>query len=115
MTAGLTSALRGIGGEFELNRVVGALGVVSYVVGAHAFVAWELSQGREFDLVAYCTAFPAGFAGVMAAVAGAVGWKDTKVASAKITERTGAIPAPPPLGPPVEPQHEQPIEPGRVG
>lgn len=115
MTAGLTSALRGIGGEFELNRVVGALGVVVYVVGAQGFVAWEMAQGREFDLVAYCTAFPAGFAVAMGAVAGAVGWKDTKVASAKITERTGAVPAPPPLGPPVEPQHQPETEPGRVG
>lgn len=87
---GLTGAMRGIGGEFEINRVVGAFGGVVYVIGAQVFVAWNMIAGREFDLFMYCTAFPAGLAAVVAAIAGAVGWKDTKVAAAKNTERAGA-------------------------
>lgn len=98
---GLSNALRGYTGEFELNRVVGAFGGVSYVVGAHAFVAWNMIAGREFDLVAYCTAFPAGLGIAVGSIAGAVAWKDKGVASAKVIEQTGAVPAPPPAGPPV--------------
>ena len=85
-----TSALKGIGGEFEINRVVGAFGAVAYVMGANAFVAWDMARGNGFDLVAYCTAFPAGLAVAVAAIAGAVGWKDQKVANAKATERATA-------------------------
>ena len=96
---GITAALRGIGGEFEINRVVGAFGGITYVIGAQVFVAWNMAEGREFDLIAYCTAFPAGLAAVVAAIAGAVGWKDQKVAAAKITERTGAIPVAAPAEP----------------
>ena len=113
---GITQALRGIGGEFEINRVVGAFGGIVYVVGAQVFVAWNMAEGREFDLIAYCTAFPAGLAAVVAAIAGAVGWKDTKVAAAKVTERTGTIPVAAPAGPQVPQGNPEPeIEPGRVG
>lgn len=100
---GLTNALRGIGGEFELNRVVGAVGGVAYVVGANAFVAWNMVAGREFDLVAYCTAFPGGLGIVVGAIAGAVAIKDRNVATAKVIEQTGTVPAPPPAGPRVNP------------
>lgn len=105
MIAGLTNALRGISGEFELNRVVGAFGGFAYVIGTHAFVGWNLWAGREFDLVAYCAAFPGGLAVVVGAIAGAVAWKDKGVASAKVIEQTGAVPVAPPAGPPV------PVEP----
>ena len=97
----LANALKGIGGEYELNRVVGAFGGVAYIVGANAFTAWQMAEGRGFDLVAYCTAFPAGLGVVVGAIAGAVAWKDKGVASAKVIEQTGAVPAPPPAGPKV--------------
>lgn len=104
---GILNALKGIGGEFELNRLVGAFGGISYVIGANAFVAWSMAKGREFDIVAYCTAFPGGLAVVVGAIAGAVAWKDKGVASAKVIEQTGAVPAAPPAGPPVPPMHDQ--------
>ena len=100
MMAGLTNAVRGITGEFEINRLVGAFGAVAYVVGAHAFVGYELFwKGRDFDLTAYCLAFPSGLGVAVGAIAGAVAWKDKAVASAKVTEQTGTVPAPPPAGP----------------
>lgn len=102
MNTGLINALRGIGGEFELNRVVGAFGGVAYVVGANSFVAWHLAKHGEFDIVAYCAAFPAGLAVIVGAIAGAVAWKDKGVASAKVIEQTGAVPAAPPAGPRAE-------------
>ena len=98
---GLSTALKGLSGEYELTRVVGALGGIAYIVGAHAFVAWNLIDGREFDLVAYCTAFPGGLAIAVGAIAGGAAWKDRGVATAKVIAETGAVPAAPPAGPPV--------------
>lgn len=87
MTPGsITNALRGIGGEFELTRVVGAAGAASYIVGANAFVAWNMAEGRSFDLTAYCVAFPGGLAALLVAIAGGAGLKDRNVAVAKATE-----------------------------
>lgn len=104
---GLSEILRGVNGGFEINRVVGAFGGFAYVIGAHAFVGWELALGRSFDLTAYCLAFPTGLAAVVGGTAAAVAIKDRNVASAKIIEQTGAVPAPPPAGPRV-PQGEPP-------
>ena len=106
MIKGLTQALRGIGGEFEINRVVGAFGTVIYVIGAHAFVAWNMATGEKFNITEYCLAFPGGLAVCVGAIAGAVAVKDRNVATAKVIAETNAVPAPPPAGPraPVEPQ-----------
>ena len=86
MTGAFTNALKGIGGEYEINRLLGAIGCVAYIVGAHAFVAWNLALGREFDLTAYCLAFPSGLGVAVGSIAGAVALKDRSVAAAKATE-----------------------------
>lgn len=98
--------LRGISNEFEINRVVGAFGSLVYVIGAHAFVAYEVFwRGREFDLTAYCLAFPSGLGVAVASIAGAVAIKDRNVASAKVIAETGSKPATPPAPPPpVQPE-----------
>jgi hypothetical protein len=102
------SALRGIGGQFEITRVLGGFGALAYCVCVNAFVAHEvIVQGKNFDLVAYCVSFPAGLVVIIGAAAGAASWKDKGVASAKVIETTGAIPAKPPAGPQV-PQGEAP-------
>lgn len=98
---GLSEALRGANGGYELNRLVGFVGGLAYIVGTHVFVAWELILGRAFDLTAYCLAFPAGLAAVAGGTAVAVAVKDRNVASAKVIEQTGAVPTPPPAGPQV--------------
>ena len=51
-------------------------------------------KGRAFDVTAYCLAFPTGLGVAVGAIAGAVAWKDQKVANAKVTEQTGAVPSP---------------------
>jgi uncharacterized iron-regulated membrane protein len=79
----ITNILRGIGGEFEINRVVGAFGGFAYIVGAHAFLAWDIHRGAHFDLPTYCLTFPAGLAAVVGAIAGAVALKDRNVAIAR--------------------------------
>lgn len=82
----ILNALKGIGGEYELNRVVGAIGGLFYIVGANAFVAWSMAKGHDFDLVGYCAGFPTGLGIVVGATAGAVALKDRSVATAKATE-----------------------------
>lgn len=71
-------------GGYDVNRFVGAIGGLTYIVGAHAFIAWELVLGRGFDLATYCLAFPAGLAVVAGGTAGAVALKDRHVAKAKV-------------------------------
>lgn len=81
----LLNALKGISGEFEINRVLGASGVSVYIVSAPAFVAWNMAKGREFDVVAFCAAYPTGLGLAIGAIAGAVAIKDRGVATARLT------------------------------
>ena len=82
----ILNILRGIGGEFEINRVLGASGVAVYILAANGFEAWTVFVlGKEFDVVAYCAAFPAGLGVAIGAIAGAVAIKDRNVAVAKAT------------------------------
>ena len=95
MMHGFSTALRGISGEYELSRLVGFFGGIVYVIGTHIFVGYEVFWlGREFDVTAYCLAFPGGLAVVAGGTAGAVAWKDKAVASAKVIAQTGAVPTP---------------------
>ena len=90
-----TSFLRGSGGQVELNRLVGFIGGIAYVIGAHTFIAWDVMfKGREFDLTAYCLAYPGGLAVVAGGTALAVAVKDRNVATARVVEQTGAMPTP---------------------
>ena len=93
MTLRFTEFLRGANGGLELNRLIGALGGFAYIVGAHAFIAWNMAEGREFDITAYCIAFPGGLAALTVGTAGAVAIKDRNVAVAKVTESQTGNPA----------------------
>lgn len=100
----LSTLFKTSAGEYEINRVVGAIGSMFYIVGTHIFVGVDvILKGREFDVTAYCLAFPGGLGVCVGAIAGAVALKDRGVATAKIIADTGAVPAPPPAGPPVNP------------
>lgn len=78
-------ALKGIGGESEIIRLLGAAGVSVYIVATPGFVIWSMVQGHTFDLVAFCAAYPTGLGVAIGAVAGAVAVKDRNVATARIT------------------------------
>lgn len=96
------SALRGIGGEYEITRVLGGFGALAYCVGANGFIAHEvLIQGKDFDLTTYCTLFPLGLSGIIAAAAGSANWKDRGVATSQVIAETGSKPATPPAPAPV--------------
>lgn len=94
MSWSINHAFKGLNGEFEVVRLLGAAGVAAYIIGANGFQAWNIGNGHSFDVAAYCIAFPGGLAAVLAAVAGSAAWKDKGVASAKVTAQTGAIPTP---------------------
>lgn len=79
----ISTMFRGIGGEIEVQRVLGAAGVGAYIVGAHVFVGWSILRGQPFDLAVYCTTFPAGLAAALVASGGAIALKDRNVAKAK--------------------------------
>lgn len=94
MTWNITNALKGANGDFELNRLVGAFGGVVFIVTVPAFVAWQIHNGGEFDITAYCLAFSAGIAAVSGGSALAIAHKDRNVAAAKVIAQTGAVPTP---------------------
>lgn len=103
---GFTNLLRGTGGEYELNRVVGFIGGIAYVVGANFFTWYQVVwRGTAFDITAYCLAFPGGLAVVAGGTAVAVAVKDRNVATSKVVASTGSKPATPPApSPQVQPE-----------
>ena len=85
MIRGLSNALRGIGGEYELQRILGALGTLTYTIAVPAFVA--LGKFGDVSTTEFCLAYPGGLAACIGATAGAIALKDRNVASAKVIEK----------------------------
>ena len=85
-----TGIFKGAGGGYEVNRFVGVIGALTYIAAVPAFVAWHMSKGNGFDLIAFCAAYPAGLGAVLGAIAGAVALKDRQVAKAKVEAEGGA-------------------------
>ena len=50
-----TSVLRGAGDQIELNRLVGFVGGMAYVVCANVFVAWEVVIANTSGQELFCT------------------------------------------------------------
>lgn len=97
----ITEILKGVTGNYEINRVVGAIGSLAYILCANLFQGYEVFWRKQaFDVTAYCLAFPGGLAVAVGSIGVAVAIKDKAVASARVTENTNTIPAPPPAGPP---------------
>lgn len=76
----ILNALKGVTGEFEIQRVLGATGTLVYIVTAPALV-WARIVAVSFE--GFCLAFPAGLAACVGATAGAIALKDRQVARAK--------------------------------
>lgn len=89
----LLNALKGIGGEYEVQRILGAFGSLVYIVSAPALV-WAGKITASFD--SFCLAYPTGIAACITATAGAIAIKDRNVATAKVVTATGSNPATPP-------------------
>jgi hypothetical protein len=102
LTFPFDSALRGIGGSYEITRVLGGFGCLAYCVCANAFVGWEvIINGKDFDITAYCLTFPGGLAAIIATAAGSAAVKDRQVAKSRVIQDTGAVPTKAPDGPQV--------------
>ncbi len=86
-----TSAFKGANGDYEVNRFVGGVGVLVYVVSVPAFVAWNMAEGRAFDIIAFCAAYPTGLGVAIGSIAGAVAIKDRNVAKAKTETAAAAV------------------------
>lgn len=97
------TALRGFGGEYEITRVLGGFVTLAYSVCVNFFAFWNIVvEHRPFNIIEYCAAFPGGAVALIGAAAGAAALKDRNVATAKIIERTGAVPTKSPPSAPVE-------------
>lgn len=83
MNANILNAVKGITGEFEIQRVLGAFGTIIYVIAVPAFVVSGIVKG--VTVTEFCLAFPAGLAACVGATAGAIALKDRSVAVARQT------------------------------
>ncbi len=90
MVVTVLNALRGIGGEYEVQRVLGALGTIAYVIAVPAFVA--IGTISNVSVTEFCLSYPTGLAACIGATAGAIALKDRNVATAKVISETGAVP-----------------------
>ncbi len=106
MSFSILNALKGINGSFEINRLVGGIGGLVYVIAANVFVGYEVFwMGKPFDVATYCLAFPSGIGLIVGGTGAAVALKDRNVATAHVTATTGSKPATPPnAAPQVQPE-----------
>lgn len=81
------NALRGVTGEFEVQRILGGFGTVTYIIAVPLFVATRVIH--DVSVTEFCLAYPAGLAACVGATAGAIALKDRQVAKAK-TETVAA-------------------------
>ena len=89
--SGLLQALKGVGGDFEITRLIGGVGALVYIIAANAFVAFDVLWLKHgFDVTAYCLAFPGGLAVAVGGTAGAAAVKDRGVATARATAAQAA-------------------------
>ena len=76
----ILNALKGAGGDFEVQRILGAFGTIVYIMTAPALV-WAGKVQVSFE--GFCMAYPAGLGGCVLTGAGAIALKDRQLAKAK--------------------------------
>ncbi len=78
--------LRGIGGEFEIGRVLLAASGLSAIVSPIAFqLLFMIHNGWKFNVTEWCIAYPGGLAALAGIGVFSIGQKDKGVATAKAT------------------------------
>lgn len=80
------NAFKGISGEYEVQRILGAFGTIVYVVTAPALV-WAGKVTASLD--SFCVTYPVGLGICIGACAGSIALKDRSVAKARAVERSG--------------------------
>ena len=81
----ILNALKGIGNEFEVQRIIGATGTLVYIVVAPLFIA--LGWIVNVSITEFCLAYPGGLAACLGATAGAIALKDRQVSAATVIQR----------------------------
>ena len=79
----VSNMLRGIGGEYEIGRVIGAVGGFNYVLWPPVFQGWSLYNGQAWDPAAFCAAYGGGLALAAAGIGAMISLKDRGVASSR--------------------------------
>jgi len=86
----LNNALRGVGGEFEIGRVLLAGATFLSVVSPIGFEIFEVGwNGGHFNVTEWCVAYPGGIAALVGVGLFGVGNKDVKVAAARAATSDG--------------------------
>lgn len=82
----LANILRGIGGEFEIGRVLLASSGVAAITSPIGFQIADMAHnGWHFDVTAWCVAYPGGLAALAGIGVFAIGNKDRNVSIARQT------------------------------
>jgi hypothetical protein len=82
----LLNALRGIGGEFELGRLLLASSGIAAITTPIGFELADLwHNGWHFDVTAWCVAYPGGLGALAGIGVFAIGNKDRNVSIARQT------------------------------
>lgn len=78
--------LRGISGDLEIGRVLLASGGAVAIFAPIIFIGCDMYfNNAHFDVVAFCTAYPAGLAALSGVGIYTIGRKEEAVANAKAT------------------------------
>jgi hypothetical protein len=91
MFTGLSNALKGIGGDYEVQRLLGAIGTLTYTFTVPAFVVTGVIKNTS--VTEFCLAYPGGLAACIGATAGAIALKDRNTATSKVITETGSMPS----------------------
>lgn len=88
--SGLSNAFKGLGGEYEVQRLLGAIGTLTYTFTVPAFVVTGVIKNTS--VTEFCLAYPGGLAACIGATAGAIALKDRNTATSKVITETGSKP-----------------------
>lgn len=82
----IRNLLKNVAGEYEIGRVLLAGSGLAAVVSPIAFQIWHMVEnGGQFDVVAWCTAYPGGLAALNGIGVFAIGKKEKDIAAARAT------------------------------
>jgi hypothetical protein len=84
----ILDALKGINGHYEVQRILGALGTLTYIACVPVFVATGMIDG--VSVTEFCLAYPTGLGACVGATAGAIAIKDRNVAVARAAQEVKA-------------------------
>lgn len=83
-----SNALRNVNGEVEIGRLTLFLASLAAIISPVAFQAWSMwKHDAQFDVVAWCAAYPGGLAMLMTAGVLSIGRKDKNVEDARTTSK----------------------------